>query len=351
MILRRWSELRRRSLVVGVWLTELELVHLRRLVEIDGLEHLDAALARGAGAIIASPHFGYPRLIKPLLLLHGQRAHLVGHSAHPWPERIGEDLPTGLNLRPLLAALRRNDSVIILIDGRTAESAHRADVLGIEVPFATGVMSIARSTGASVVPAFLVDESSLRKPVSLRLVIHPALEIQRTGEPALDLQENTRRFARVYENEIRVHPQNLPWGRVRQGVMHAFGAQMNGEGSASEYVERVRELVAGATPFGAVVLLVTNGDDALLEVPDRVVWHFPRCEDGRYGGGNPVDGEAALASVEVLRDRGATDIVFPEPELWWLDFYGELRAYLESDGGGMTRGGYGVAYSLPVTAR
>ena len=130
-----------------------------------------------------------------------------------------------------------------------------------------------------------------------------------------------------------------------------YVASKQGIGFASEYVERVRELVAGATPFGAVVLLVTNGDDALLEVPDRVVWHFPRCEDGRYGGGNPVDGEAALASVEVLRDRGATHIVFPEPELWWLDFYGELRAYLESDGGGMTRGGYGVAYSLPVTAR
>src|SRR5207244_10746744 len=38
---------------------------------LDGLDHLDEALARGNGAILLSAHFGYGRLIKPFLRLRG----------------------------------------------------------------------------------------------------------------------------------------------------------------------------------------------------------------------------------------------------------------------------------------
>jgi lauroyl/myristoyl acyltransferase len=219
MIVRRWTETRRRGGLVDIWLKQRNFAHGPQVVQIDGLEHLDAALARGGGAIIASTHFGYPRLIKPLLSLHGQPAHLVGVPKYLSSEPYAEDLPTGLNLRPLLAALKRNEPVIILIDGRASKAFHPTTVVGIELPIATGVMNIARSVGVPVLPAFLRDDSSLRKPLSLRLVIHPALEIQRTGEPALDLEENTRRFTRIYENEIRAHPHNFPWIMVRDGKM------------------------------------------------------------------------------------------------------------------------------------
>ena len=219
MILRRWSESQRRGGVVDIWLKELNFAYGPHLVQIDGLEHLDAALARGAGAIIASAHFGNPRLIKPLLSLHGQRAHLVGVPKYVSSEPYAEDLPAGLNLRPLLAALKQNEPVVILIDGRASKAFQPTKVVGIELPIATGVMNIARTVGVPVLPAFLRDDSSLRKPLSLRLVIHPALEIQRTGEPAVDLDENTRRFTRIYENEIRAHPHNFPWTMVRDGKM------------------------------------------------------------------------------------------------------------------------------------
>ena len=44
---------------------------------VEGLEHLDHALARKRGAILATAHLGYPRLIAPILETHGYEVRQV----------------------------------------------------------------------------------------------------------------------------------------------------------------------------------------------------------------------------------------------------------------------------------
>jgi lauroyl/myristoyl acyltransferase len=117
----------------------------------------------------------------------------------------------------VVEALERNAPVIILADGH-AEALHGLPVAGIEVPFAPGAVSLARATGAPLLPAFVVDEPGRTGPASLRLIIHPPLDLQVTDDRRADIEENLRRFVNVYEKQMRACPHNFKWSWVRDGT-------------------------------------------------------------------------------------------------------------------------------------
>jgi GT2 family glycosyltransferase len=99
-----------------------------------------------------------------------------------------------------------------------------------------------------------------------------------------------------------------------------------------ELVQSIRQLVEENVPAGAKILVVSKGDDALLELGARDAGHFPQGEDGAYAGYNPSSGEWAVRHLRDLQSRGAQFLVFPRTSLWWLDYYKELREYLENHG-------------------
>jgi hypothetical protein len=91
-------------------------------------------------------------------------------------------------------------------------------------------------------------------------------------------------------------------------------------------VARLREAVHAKLPMDATVLVVSRGDDELLNLYGRRAWHFPLDDAGRYAGHYPRDSRAAIDQLEQLHDRGATHLVFPATALWWLahyDLFGE----------------------------
>jgi hypothetical protein len=96
----------------------------------------------------------------------------------------------------------------------------------------------------------------------------------------------------------------------------------------AELVARVREAVAATVPPGASVLVVSRGDDALLDLRDRRAAHFPQAGDGGYAGHHPRDGASATAELERLRRGGAEYLVIPATARWWLDYYEELAVHL-----------------------
>jgi SAM-dependent methyltransferase len=94
-------------------------------------------------------------------------------------------------------------------------------------------------------------------------------------------------------------------------------------------VLRVRAAVEAAVPPGAVVLVVSKGDERLLAFSGRTGWHFLRNDKGLYAGHHPADSTGAIAALEQLRAAGAAYVVFPHVAMWWLDHYAEFRAHLE----------------------
>jgi hypothetical protein len=92
-----------------------------------------------------------------------------------------------------------------------------------------------------------------------------------------------------------------------------------------QLIGAVRETVHRVVPLNATVLVVSRGDEELLELGPRRALHFPQDEDGKYAGYHPADSDDAIAMLEKLRDY----FVLPATSSWWLDYYVAFKSYLE----------------------
>ena len=109
-----------------------------------------------------------------------------------------------------------------------------------------------------------------------------------------------------------------------------------------DLVERIHAVVDSELPPDAGVVVVSHGDDELLDLgADRRAWHFLQMDDGTYAGYHPGDSAEAIAQFEALRKQGAEFILFPETSVWWLDYYGDFVQ--------MLRSGYEEAIAVPGT--
>jgi hypothetical protein len=97
-----------------------------------------------------------------------------------------------------------------------------------------------------------------------------------------------------------------------------------------QLIRRIQEVVLGALPRSAIVVVVSNGDDELLNLYDRQGWHFPQTEDGTHAGYYPAASIAAIVHLEALRAKGAEFLLFPATGFWWLEHYPEFGRHLES---------------------
>lgn len=97
-----------------------------------------------------------------------------------------------------------------------------------------------------------------------------------------------------------------------------------------ELVNRIRKTVNAVLPHDATVIVVSKGDDDLLDLAGRQAWHFPQNEDGTYAGHYPADSQTAITYLETLRAKGGDFLLFPSSAFWWLDHYAEFKQHLES---------------------
>ncbi len=107
------------------------------------------------------------------------------------------------------------------------------------------------------------------------------------------------------------------------------------EASSVDYervLGRIRGAVEDSVPGDATVLVVSRGDEALLELGNRTAWHFPREADGKYAGFHPRDSADALSHLDEWRSRGAQFLVLPATGFWWLDYYGDFGNDLRRHG-------------------
>jgi spore maturation protein CgeB len=83
-------------------------------------------------------------------------------------------------------------------------------------------------------------------------------------------------------------------------------------------------------PAGASVLVISKGDNDLLELEGRCGWHFPQTAAGVYAGHHPADDAEAIRHLEDLKTRGAGFLLIPAAAFWWLDHYKDFRRHLDS---------------------
>jgi GT2 family glycosyltransferase len=166
------------------------------------------------------------------------------------------------------------------------------------------------------------DDYSMRARRSgLRLLCAEDVLVHHFGEGSFGKLFGDGEYGRLIERNR--HHFERKWGERWQ----PYGRRESPKYAA--LVQRVRQSVREALPPGSTVLVVSKGDERLLELDGLRAWHFPRLSDGTWTGHHPADSAEALAGLEELRAQGADYIAFPSPMLWWLDFYEELARHLE----------------------
>jgi GT2 family glycosyltransferase len=166
------------------------------------------------------------------------------------------------------------------------------------------------------------DDYSLRAhDCGFRTVCLQDLLVHHFGETSFGELVSTGEYGRILAaNKERFEEK---WGRPWQPYTRGHKPEYE------QMTRRIREIVARELPPEAVVLVVSRGDDALLELDSRRALHFPPSEEGSWAGHHPATSEDAVAQLEAMRAEGGQFLVFPSTGLWWLEHYSEFSEHLE----------------------
>jgi KDO2-lipid IV(A) lauroyltransferase len=212
---------------------ELEVLRYRRLdtrtidrtCVLEGREHLDAALARGRGAIVATGHFGAHQLVMPALGYRGYTMHQLSAPPPVWAElspgsrlrrrvlrrrwAIEQALPvTHVNvfrfLRPAFTALAKNGVLGLAFDGGGGTEWTQVSFLARRMNVARAPFELWQRSGAALLSAVVVRPLGAARH---RVVVEPF-----EGSTVQDLAD---RFARW----VQRHPSHyLPFVMFRKRV-------------------------------------------------------------------------------------------------------------------------------------
>jgi KDO2-lipid IV(A) lauroyltransferase len=184
---------------------------------VTGFEHVEAARKAGRGPIFVTPHFGLFELMPVTITLRGMEGKVVGRQHDDrdldgllteMRRAMGVETVFQHQAREMVRVLRAGRGLGILPD-------QDIDKLpGIFVPFfgreaytPTGPASLAVTTGAPILPAFLFRDG----PGRHRLVIHPPIEDPGGGDRDERIRALTRGWCRVFEREIAAAPEHWAW--------------------------------------------------------------------------------------------------------------------------------------------
>ncbi len=181
--------------------------------EIVGREHLDAALAKGRGAILLIGHFGANQMIMPALGHAGYRMAQLSAPPPVWGEILHDTRTTPLwekvlarrwqlekrlpvrhvnvfrFLRPAFEVLQAGGVLGLAFDGGGGKKWAQVDFLGRRANLSEQPAQIWKKSGAVLLPTYVLREPGQARH---RVVITEPLEW--AGSPAASLQAFVTRF-------------------------------------------------------------------------------------------------------------------------------------------------------------
>ncbi|HEY1267771.1 MAG TPA: hypothetical protein VGH16_10990 [Candidatus Binatia bacterium] len=212
----------------------------RRKIAIEGIEHLEAALARGNGVIALGAHIGNFVLVGTRLGSDGYRVStlfrvpdderlraLIERHLRFFHQQVISSRPRRPAVHAMAEKLKLNEIVFILGDN-LKQGKVESSLFGRRVYTPRGPVSLALRTGAALVPMYLVRNYDGK----LTLVIEPELLLIRNGSVYEDVSGNTRRIVGYLEGLIGRYPDQWNWLTVRM--------RKNPRGRAERSVQRLQ---------------------------------------------------------------------------------------------------------------
>ncbi|MBI2472556.1 MAG: lysophospholipid acyltransferase family protein [Planctomycetes bacterium] len=198
--------------------------NIENFVSIEGLDFLDAALAKKKGCILVHPHFGPAQLSLCALGHKGYKMNQLGYRTTDGLSYIGREVQAKTRLkieenkiparmlyvnkfmRPLFTALNNNE---VLMTAGDAGGATRfvgkyitAKFFGNDMHFPTGWVSLAQKTGASVLPLSLYQNGRNK----YKVVIHAPIHLETQTDDTDNILENVEKFVKILEEDVRTYP-------------------------------------------------------------------------------------------------------------------------------------------------
>ncbi len=186
---------------------------LRRLIEFRGVEHLQAALDKGRGALMLSAHFTTLEMGARALTLLGPTSimyltpknALIAELSRRMRGRHTVQAISSDQVRDLLQNLKNNLPVWYAPDQRfTDKNSALVPFFGIPASSNIATSRLAKISKAPVLPYFPKRTADNR---GYFIEIHPPLD----GFPSDDPIADTARFHALIEGHIRDHPEQYLW--------------------------------------------------------------------------------------------------------------------------------------------
>lgn len=206
-----------KSLGIGIFETAISWWGSKRRVaklsQLEGVQHLQAALERGHGAILLSAHFTTLEIGGRVLcdgrpdcdIMYRPTANAVLERflMRNRGRRAKRAIPRD-DVRTLISSLKANEPVWYAPDqAYRKKGAEMVPFFGIPAATNTATSRLARMTGAAVLPYF-----PERLPNGqYRMVIYPMLENFPSDDPAAD----AKRFNALIEAQVRKLPEQYLW--------------------------------------------------------------------------------------------------------------------------------------------
>jgi phosphatidylinositol dimannoside acyltransferase len=189
---------------------------LDRRLDVVGYEHVEAALERGLGPILALPHLGsWEWAAYWLVRVKGFQVTTVVERLEPpalfeWFADFRRGM--GLNIVPLgpdasravNRAIKARHMVPLLADRHIATGAGvEVELFGERTTMPAGPAALAARSGAALLPVGIYD----RGDGMHQAVVRPPLDTSRQGSLRVDVARITQDLAHVFEELIRAAPE------------------------------------------------------------------------------------------------------------------------------------------------
>jgi KDO2-lipid IV(A) lauroyltransferase len=197
----------------------------RKYVHIVGKEKLDEALALGRGVVSLSAHLGNFLIMMGRLSVDGYHVDLVvkkskTQSLEDRLLSLRSELgyhsiyvtPRLQSVKASLKSLKNNHVLVLHGDQRQRDGGIDVTFFGIPATAAAGPISLALSTGAPVLPMFMVRNQD---GLTHTLFVDDPLEITRTGSKEEDIKTHVQKYTDVIQSYVERYPAQWAWDHKR----------------------------------------------------------------------------------------------------------------------------------------
>jgi KDO2-lipid IV(A) lauroyltransferase len=210
------------SAVEAIWMSRWNTLRDWLRIEVEGIEHVDAAMAGGRGVVSFSAHFGNWEVMTAVMAQLGYPVYMVARELKDprldsWVRQVREAcgirvIQRGKSPLRLLNVLKEGGTLAILVDLDTRSGRGVfVDFFGRPAYTPVGPFVLARKTGAALLPVLCYRESLNR----LRISFDAPWEVPRSEDAEADIREAAERATRFLEKRIRERPEQWAWFHKR----------------------------------------------------------------------------------------------------------------------------------------